>query len=166
MRIGKRKKSPSIIGKALLHQIVTSSAKLLLLGLLCAIGLTGCIVAPTTTEVAPASRGVVRDAQTHLAVGGAIVTARRAGFQTATQTDDNGSFRLSPLRQWHYLVYIGSPGFYPTPWWCEHSKARYEISVQARGYQPKTWSVTPADTDFKFVRLPDEIYLNLDRVSK
>src|SRR4051812_22138463 len=99
---------------------------------------------PATTDVAPATRGVVRDAHSHQPVSGATVVAGRVGYHTTTRTDTAGFFHLPPLRQWHYLVYIGSPGVCPEPWWCRHSPdERYDVSVHATGYQPASCSFAP-----------------------
>ena len=37
-----------------------------------------------------------------------------------TTSREDGSFDFGPFRQWFYLIYVGSPGVVPFPFWLEH----------------------------------------------
>jgi hypothetical protein len=142
-------------------------AKAMLVGVLSVIWLTGCVVFPSSSEVAPACRGIVRDARTELPIAGAVVTAKPAGFQASALSKGDGSFQIPRLRQCHYIVYIGDPGHYPTPWWVDQNPWQpYEISVKADDYQPTNLSIAPKTNDLQFIHFPNVIKLDLNPISR
>ena len=102
-----------------------------------------CAPFPSTTPVAPRSGGFVQDASTKQPIGGATVTAERAGFHASSRTSAKGFYSIPALTQWHYLIYIGSPGIAPTPWRYRDPKARYTVAASAPGYQSASQSFGP-----------------------
>jgi hypothetical protein len=103
--------------------------------------LGACAPIPHTSEVAPQISGLVHDAQTGSPVAGAEVLYTFADYHDRTTTDGSGRFTIGPLLQWHSLVYIGSPGHYPSPAWLENGLTAPRLKVTADGYQPATVSV-------------------------
>jgi hypothetical protein len=123
-------------------------------GLFGAIVCSGCVIMPATTAVSPRVTGTVRNAQSKEPIRGAIVTAERAEFRTRTRSDDSGQYSVSPLTQWHYLVYLGSPGIFPAPLRFRADASRpFIISASAPGYRPASFSYAP-DEHFPVPSLP------------
>jgi hypothetical protein len=92
------------------------------------------IVPPFTSPVSPKVEGQVIDSSNSKPISGALVRTERAGYIREARTGENGSFKVPSASQWHYLVYLGSPGFYPTPWMFKaHDKNLY-LTVMAAGY--------------------------------
>ena len=112
-----------------------------------------CAPFPATTPVAPRSGGFVQDSHTKQPIAGATITAERAGFRASARTASNGFYSIPALTQWHYLIYIGSPGIAPTPWHLSSPRARYTVTASAPGYQAASQS---------FGRYPDTEHSPLD----
>lgn len=117
--------------------------------------LSGCVIFPGTTPVAPELSGRVIDARTGLGVPGASIVAQRADFTRQVLSRPDGSYTVPSIRQWHYLWYLGSPGAVPPPWWTVHSHmSPYEISVEKPGYARQGISFVPHDERRAFWDFP------------
>ena len=99
--------------------------------------LSGCLL-PHTTEVAPAIRGQIVDECSGKGICGAEITytiKAENQYSEFAISDKNGYFQTKAPTQWLYIVYLGSPGFYPVP------DAPYVIERQLHiskdGYIPK-----------------------------
>ena len=99
--------------------------------------LSGCLL-PHTTEVAPAIKGQIVDESSGKGICGAEITytiKAENQYSECAISDKNGYFQTKAPRQWLYIVYLGSPGFYPVP------DAPYVIERQLHiskdGYLPK-----------------------------
>ena len=116
---------------------------------------------PADTPVAPRTSGLVRDSQSGKPIEKATVFGTRAGFRTRTRTDRTGRYSLPVLNQWHFLVYLGSPGVFPTPWWCNRSRYEpYTITVTAPGYHAIEYAFVPKkeDVGFFYARYRPEVH--------
>lgn len=98
--------------------------------------LSGCAPLPSTTPVLHQVQGRVVQAESGLPVSGARVTLERAGYRDTVWTSSSGHFKAGPLTQWHFLVYIGSPGVAPVPWYLKHSRADAALTITAPGFAP------------------------------
>ncbi len=78
--------------------------------------LASCVPVPHWQTYAPPYSGVVRNRRSE-PVEGAIVTYRYRNTLVIDRcvSGSDGSFKLKPLKQFHYLVYLGSPGVAPYP---------------------------------------------------
>lgn len=113
--------------------------------------LSGCMVMPSMTAVAPKVTGTVRDAATGAAISGASIRGERVGFVAETRSKADGSFSLPRITQWGYLAYLGSPGTFPTPWWCYYShETAYVIRVTKPGYGTADGSFVPRERKDSF----------------
>lgn len=125
------------------------------------LALVGCAPLPSTTPVFPRLSGVVTDSKTQSPVPKATVTASRAGYVRKGVTNRSGHFELSPATQWHYLVYIGSPGLAPLPWTFRHGPEPLIITASAPGYGSASQTFKPLGVRALFVQpletLPDHI---------
>ena len=99
--------------------------------------LSGCLL-PHTTEVAPAIRGQIVDEYSGKGICGVEITyiiKAENQYSEFAISDKNGNFQTKAPTQWLYIVYLGSPGFYPVP------DAPYVIERQLHickdGYIPK-----------------------------
>ncbi len=99
--------------------------------------LTGCLPLPSYSEISTPLRGVVLDSLTGKAIAQARIDVSRSGYHTQSITDLHGAYTVSPLLQWHYLVYIGDPGVYPSPFNFEEGDAPLVVSAWAPGYVPQ-----------------------------
>ena len=114
-------------------KFIFTNALLLFLSLF----LSGCLL-PHTTEVAPAIRGQIVDECSGKGICGAEITytiKAENQYSEFAISDKNGYFQTKAPTQWLYIVYLGSPGFYPVP------DAPYVIERQLHiskdGYIPK-----------------------------
>ena len=125
--------------------------------------LSGCLL-PHTTEVAPAIRGQIVDECSGKGICGAEITYTikvENQYSEFALSDKNGNFQTKAPTQWLYIVYLGSPGFYPVP------DAPYVIERQLHiskdGYIPKhlVLSKAPTDawekTDFGVIKLSPQV---------
>ena len=99
--------------------------------------LSGCLL-PHTTEVAPAIRGQIVDECSGKGICGAEITytiKAENQYSEFAISDKNGYFQTKVPTQWHYIVYIGSPGHYPDPDWICVTERKLHISKD--GYLPK-----------------------------
>ena len=99
--------------------------------------LSGCLL-PHTTEVAPAIRGQIVDECSGKGICGAEITytiKAENQYSEFAISDKNGYFQTKVPTQWHYIVYIGSPGHYPFPDWLCITERKLHISKD--GYLPK-----------------------------
>ena len=99
--------------------------------------LSGCLL-PHTTEVAPAIKGQIVDECSGKGICGAEITytiKAENQYSEFAISDKNGNFQTKAPTQWLYIVYLGSPGFYPVP------DAPYVIErklhISKDGYFPK-----------------------------
>ena len=100
--------------------------------------LSGCLFLPHTTEVAPAIRGQIVDECSGKGICGAEITytiKAENQYSEFAISDKNGYFQTKVPTQWHYIVYIGSPGHYPFPDWLHVTERKLHISKD--GYLPK-----------------------------
>jgi hypothetical protein len=100
--------------------------------------LGACAPIPHTSEVAPRLSGAVRDARSGSPVAGAELLYTFADYYDRSISDGSGRFTIGPLLQWHYLLYLGSPGSYPTPAWLVYGATEANLTVTAAGYQQST----------------------------
>ena len=114
-------------------KFIFTNALLLFLSLF----LSGCLL-PHTTEVAPAVKGQIVDECSGKGICGAEITytiKAENQYSEFAISDKNGNFQTKAPTQWLYIVYLGSPGFYPVP------DALYVIERQLHiskdGYLPK-----------------------------
>ena len=99
--------------------------------------LSGCLL-PHTTEVAPAIKGQIVDESSGKGICGAEITytiKAENQYSEFAISDKNGYFQTKVPTQWHYIVYIGSPGHYPFPDWLCITERKLHISKD--GYLPK-----------------------------
>lgn len=123
----------SSVSLAFMQNKVRTLAMLLVAA--CALLLPSCmIVPPFTSPVSPKVEGQVIDSVNSKPISGAIVRTERAGYVREARTSDNGIFEVPSASQWHYLVYLGSPGFYPTPWVFTAEDRDLHLTVEAEGY--------------------------------
>ena len=114
-------------------KFIFTNALLLFLSLF----LSGCLL-PHTTEVAPAIRGQIVDECSGKGICGAEITytiKAENQYSEFAISDKNGYFQTKVPTQWHYIVYIGSPGHYPFPDWLCVTERKLHISKD--GYLPK-----------------------------
>lgn len=103
--------------------------------------LASCAPIPHWATYAPPYSGVVRNRRSE-PVEGAIVTYR---YRNALVIDrcasrSDGTFELRPLRQFHYLVCLGSPGVAPFPIGLMYSSSSpNSITVSAGGKDHIYW---------------------------
>lgn len=99
--------------------------------------LPGCIFLPHTSEVAQAIRGQVFDEETGEPVCGAriyyTVSTEEKSYTESAISDKNGCFLVNAPRQWHYIIYMGSPGVYPDP--DNRDILKRKVTIQKEGYQ-------------------------------
>ena len=114
-------------------KFIFTNALLLFLSLF----LSSCLL-PHTTEVAPAIKGQIVDECSGKGICGAEITytiKAENQYSEFAISDKNGYFQTKAPTQWLYIVYLGSPGFYPVP------DAPYVIERQLHiskdGYIPK-----------------------------
>ena len=114
-------------------KFIFTNALLLFLSLF----LSGCLL-PHTTEVAPAIRGQIVDECSGKGICGAEITytiKAENQYSEFAPSDKNGNFQTKAPTQWLYIVYLGSPGFYPVP------DAPYvierQLHISKNGYIPK-----------------------------
>jgi len=43
----------------------------------------------------------------------AVIFYSAGKYSDTSTSEEDGSFSVGPLVQWHYLIYLGSPGHYP-----------------------------------------------------
>ena len=140
-------------------KFIFTNALLLFLSLF----LSGCLL-PHTTEVAPAIKGQIVDECSGKGICGAEITytiKAENQYSEFAISDKNGNFQTKAPTQWLYIVYLGSPGFYPVP------DAPYVIERQLHiskdGYIPKhiVLSKSPTDawkkTDFGEIKLSPQV---------
>ena len=114
-------------------KFIFTNALLLFLSLF----LSGCLL-PHTTEVAPAIRGQIVDEFSGKGICGAEITytiKAENQYSEFAISNKNGYFQTKVPTQWHYIVYIGSPGHYPAPDWIRVTERKLHISKD--GYLPK-----------------------------
>ena len=114
-------------------KFIFTNALLLFLSLF----LSGCLL-PHTTEVAPAIKGQIVDECSGKGICGAEITytiKAENQYSEFAISDKNGYFQTKVPTQWHYIVYIGSPGHYPDPDWLRITERKLHISKD--GYLPK-----------------------------
>ena len=120
----------------------------------------GCIAVPHTSEVAPAIKGQIVDKGSGKPISDAkilyIVKAENRYSEIAV-SDKNGNFQTEAPTQWHYIVYIGSPGHYPVP--DKLYVIERQLHISKDGYAPKriVLNEDPSDalkrSDFGVIKL-------------
>ena len=123
--------------------------------------LPSCAPFPSTTPVIPRLSGSVVDAQSKKPIPSATVSAVRAGYTRRAATSVAGLFTLPPASQWHYLLYIGSPGVAPVPWHLRNVPASLTITASAPGYQSSSQTFEAREEHRLFLKLPDSIQIPL-----
>lgn len=139
----------------LYHHVASISLMLALL-------FPGCMpVPPFTTPVSPKVTGRVLDASSKTPIKGALARTERAGYVRQSYTSEDGQFLVPSASQWHYLVYLGSPGFFPTPWMFKNGKLDLVLTIEAAGYSSKSKVFHSKDIGWD-VELPDCLEIALD----
>ncbi len=137
----------------------------IVISVILSLAIVGCTPLPSTTPVFPRLSGVVTDSETHLPVPRASIHASRAGYVRKGVTSRSGHFTLSSAKQWHYLVYIGSPGVAPLPWPFRHGLTPLIITASAPGYESASQTFQPLRIRALFSQpletLPDRIDFSL-----
>jgi len=92
---------------------------------------SGCLPIPFLSEFAPRIEGRVIDKNTGDFIPDAYIKyiVRTSPFiddlndyyEQSSKTDDEGFYSVGPFTQWHYILYIGSPGRYPNPYYVYHA---------------------------------------------
>lgn len=95
-------------------------------------------VPPFTRPVSPEVTGRVLDSKNKKPIKGALIQTERAGYVRQAYTLHDGRFTVPSASQWHYLIYLGSPGIYPTPWMFASNNKDLIMKVEASGYKPKS----------------------------
>ena len=103
----------------------------------CMFLLASCAPIPHTTEVSPTISGVVIDSESSLPIADAVIKYSRGLYSDSTVSDKDGKFVSEPLSQWHYLVYMGSPGHVPSPDRLEYMRIPAKLEITANGYEAK-----------------------------
>ena len=128
-------------------------------GILLSILLSGCFFLPGTNKVAPALRGrIINDRSGQPVCGARIcytVTTEENSYVEYAVSDENGIFQLEAPTQWHYIIHIGSPGYYPVPDFLRSQKK--SITIQKVGYEPLEFSYSNKLAD----KLADQIMFPL-----
>ena len=109
--------------------------------------LSGCLL-PHTTVVAPAIKGQIVDECSGKGICGAEITytiKAENQYSEFAISDKNGYFQTKVPTQWHYIVYIGSPGHYPAPDWICVTEIKLHICKD--GYLPKHIVLQEGPTD-------------------
>lgn len=133
-------------------------------GVACLAAVSACAPLPSTTPVFPALEVGVVDAGTKTPVADAAVVATRAGYRRDGRSSAAGRFDIPAAKQWHFLVYVGSPGVAPVPWHLKASDpAPLVLSVSAPGYLPATRTFAPSTENPLVVGLPDPLIIPLVR---
>ena len=99
----------------------------------------GCLVMPFRTDVSGVVKGRVSDYVSGQPVSGAHVTYAYSGtrWRISSETQEDGTFEVGPIYQWHWMLYLGDPGMVPPPaglfelWFVPST-----ITITAEGYQP------------------------------
>ncbi|MCP3966187.1 MAG: hypothetical protein GY750_04450 [Lentisphaerae bacterium] len=86
-------------------------------------------------------RGHVVYAKFSTPINNAHIIYSRGNFSKETTSGDGGKFSVGSLDQWHYFIYIGSPGMYPFPDRYALLLIPAMVSVKAKGYTPKNISI-------------------------
>lgn len=113
---------------------------ILLIGLLLVL-VVSCAPIPNTSEVSPEVKGYVVNAITKTPIANAKLFYEKVNFRDKTKSDDDGSFSIGPLNQWHYLLFIGSPGQLPAPVRYAYINEPGIIIVKAKGYENGKYDV-------------------------
>ena len=124
------------------------------------------IVPPFSSPVSPKMKGQVIDAATAQPVSGALVTTQRAGYVRKTRSKDDGSFEVPSASQWHFLVYLGSPGFYPTPWVFTADDRDLYLTVEKDGFRNQTQAFAADDGLGWNANVPPHVLLKVKREKK
>ena len=110
----------------------------LIIGALLAFACSGCLIFPFRTDESGVVKGRVSDYATGQPVSGAQVRYAYSGtsWRASSETQEDGTFEVGPIHQWHWMLYLGDPGMVPPPagffgLWFVPS----EIAITAEGYQ-------------------------------
>src|ERR1051325_5725208 len=106
--------------------------------LLIALSLAGCLPIVDPEIVAERFSGHVVDSGTGAPVKTVEIIAIRYKYQATVHGDSNGHYVIGPLRQWHYLFYVGDPGLWPDPMWQLGRDWPLIVVATAEGYEPQT----------------------------
>lgn len=123
--------------------------------------LSCCVPMPSRTLVAGSVKGTVVDARTNSPVAAAEIVATRAGHSKLARSDASGTFVLAPIYQWHGLVYLGSPGIAPTPWYYREPRSPMLISISAPGYESSKLTI-PSESGLPYpLKVPVPLQIQL-----
>ena len=120
---------------------------------------SGCLW-PHTTEVAPAIKGLIIDECSGKGVSGVQITyivKAENQYSEFAISDKNGNFQTKAPMQWHYIIYIGSPGRHPVP--DKSYVTERQLYISKDGYVPQriVLNENPTDvlkrTDFGVIKL-------------
>lgn len=101
----------------------------------------GCIVFPYTTQIASSVDGMVVNVQTGAPVKDASLRYYMGGheqYYSKAASDKKGLFHAKEIHQWHWLLFLGSPGMYPYPVKYLTWESPYCFDVEADGFEPQT----------------------------
>lgn len=97
--------------------------------------LSGCMPVVMYDTYAPEFSGTIRSASTGKPIEGVVVDIVSYGeLKDGTISDSEGKFTVGPLRHWFYLIYLGSPGTWPTPLWIESRGPMLVLSFHKEGF--------------------------------
>lgn len=118
--------------------------------------LASCAPIPHWSTYAPSYKGVVRDSHSK-PIEGASVTYhyRNALVIDKCVTKSDGTFELKPLRQFHYMVYLGSPGVAPFPIGLKYSSSYPNSITIATSNKVDTYWIGPKENYTSFTANTD-----------
>ena len=100
----------------------------------------GCIIIPHRTEVTSAVSVHVINEMT-----GAPITNAQVRYYlkwapehfTSVRSNEQGFFATKSIYQWHWILFIGSPGHYPAPAWMSCLGSPHCFDLVANGFESK-----------------------------
>ena len=106
---------------------------------------SGCLVIPHRTVVTGAVSGCVINEHTGKPIADAQVRYYREWASehfTIAYSNEEGFFKTKPIRQWHWFLFIGSPGRYPYPKMLSVQNATHCFDLIANGFESKLTRVS------------------------
>ena len=97
--------------------------------------LCSCVPIPHTSIVAPEIQIQVVDSESLEMVKNVTVIYNQGDYEKKYFSKSGGEMKVGPLKQWHYLLYIGSPGHAPFPDYLNYTNiVPLLFTVSAPGY--------------------------------
>ncbi len=115
-----------------------------------------CLPIPFTTDVKPQICGIVVDAKTKKPMERVDIIYECGEYRKEYRLEGKKDFKVGPLKQWHFLIYLGSPGVAPFPDSLNYWDTPALLTFSAEGYKTQslqnwTWSyiVKESNNEFK-----------------